>query len=326
MCHEQQLDYARVADGAYDFRPAFALTAQLLRQADFAFGNLETSLAADRFSGYPTFRTPLAFAEALADAGFDGLFVANNHAWDGREAGMRTTRRALDSLGMKAIGGQSGPGPAHVLFRRGAFRLAVLAFAAHSNAPVPPEHRHQLPLLPDSAALAQALAAARREADVVVVHAHFGDEKSLVPNARQRQWAGWAMASGADLVVADHPHVLQPWHRFKTAPGSRLDSGLVAYSLGNFLAHQLRPPTNIGLLLQVRLKPEGELGWRLAAVEAIPTLMGVFTHGPRKQHVVIPLPPYAPDAQASEDAIGLLDPLQQRRWREGWGQVRHFWE
>ena len=68
-------------------------------------------------------------------------------------------------------------------------------------------------------------AAARAEYVVVMLHA--GTEYVAVPSGRQREFARSAIEAGADVVIGHHPHVLQPWERYR--------DGLVLYSLGNFV-------------------------------------------------------------------------------------------
>jgi poly-gamma-glutamate capsule biosynthesis protein CapA/YwtB (metallophosphatase superfamily) len=79
------------------------------------------------------------------------------------------------------------------------------------------------------------VAAAREEADLVVVHVHWG-----VPNGwcaafqgpladYQRPLGRRLVEAGADLVVGHHPHVV---HGVEAHAG-----GLIAYSLGNFFFH-----------------------------------------------------------------------------------------
>jgi len=75
-------------------------------------------------------------------------------------------------------------------------------------------------------AIAAAVRAARRRADVVVATFHWGVERATSENARQRAFAQAALSAGA--VIGAHPHVLQPIRRLA---GRRL----IAYSLGNFV-------------------------------------------------------------------------------------------
>jgi poly-gamma-glutamate capsule biosynthesis protein CapA/YwtB (metallophosphatase superfamily) len=70
------------------------------------------------------------------------------------------------------------------------------------------------------------VAAARAQADVVVVLAHSGYEYYLRPNAIQRAIGHAAIDAGAALVIMAHSHTLQGVEHY--------NGGVIAYSLGNF--------------------------------------------------------------------------------------------
>jgi poly-gamma-glutamate synthesis protein (capsule biosynthesis protein) len=106
-------------------------------------------------------------------------------------------------------------------------RIAVLAFSH-----MLPTSFYASPTRPGTnpAGIAEVradVAAARSQAEVVVVTFHWGEELSPSPSPSQRYLAEAAVEAGADLVVGHHPHVLQGLERRGHA--------LVAYSLGNFL-------------------------------------------------------------------------------------------
>ena len=94
MVHDPQIGAAwNEALQSYDFSPQISPLAPLLASADLTVGNLETTFGGPRrkYTGYPCFSTPDPWATALKDAGFDGLFTANNHCLDrGREGVLRT--------------------------------------------------------------------------------------------------------------------------------------------------------------------------------------------------------------------------------------------
>lgn len=101
------------------------------------------------------------------------------------------------------------------------------------------------------------IAAARAEADLVVVNLHMGYQFASAPGEAVVEAAHAAVEAGADLVVCHHPHVLQ---------GLEFHQGhLIAYSLGNFLFDQdflstfrsafLRTVWEGGSLLQARIVP-----------------------------------------------------------------------
>jgi poly-gamma-glutamate synthesis protein (capsule biosynthesis protein) len=215
----------------------FARVAPILRQADVTVGNLECALGN---RGKParksyTLRGPTAAAADLAGAGFDVLALANNHSLDYGPAALDETARLLDAAGVRHAGAGANEEAAHrpaVLEVKG-FRLAFLAYVD-----TPAEGRYAaatwsaLGERPGVAwakpgRIAADVAAARREADLVIVLLHSGYEGVQVPNKIQRQAAHAAIDAGAVLVIGSHPHVLQGVERY--------GNGVIAYSLGNFV-------------------------------------------------------------------------------------------
>lgn len=72
--------------------------------------------------------------------------------------------------------------------------------------------------------------------DVIIACCHWGIEREYYPNKFQRDTAHELIDSGADLVIGNHPHVLQ---------GVELYSGkVICYSLGNFCFGGNRNPTD----------------------------------------------------------------------------------
>jgi poly-gamma-glutamate synthesis protein (capsule biosynthesis protein) len=71
------------------------------------------------------------------------------------------------------------------------------------------------------------VAAARKQADVVIVSLHSGVEYTDAPQPGQQRLARAAIDAGALLVLGHHPHSLQGWEWY--------GEGLIIYSLGNFV-------------------------------------------------------------------------------------------
>lgn len=85
-----------------------------------------------------------------------------------------------------------------------------------------------------------AVTAARREADLVIVFNHWGDEGNSCANSTQKTFAGKLSAAGADLIIGAHAHTLQ---------GSGwLGPTFVAYGLANFLWYGTSKSTETGVL------------------------------------------------------------------------------
>jgi len=106
MCHQEQLNAARISPGIYDFNYVFDHVRPYFMAADFSIGNLETTIVRPElgFAGWPLFRSPLALGEAIQNAGISFLTTGNNHSFDAGAAGVIQTIEALNYLGIPFTG------------------------------------------------------------------------------------------------------------------------------------------------------------------------------------------------------------------------------
>lgn len=241
----------------------FAGVQSVLASADVLVGNLECALTS---SSQPqpktyTFAAPPETANALVLAGFDVLSLANNHAMDYGAGGLADTVKNLNQNGIASVGAGMNAADAHrpVIVERNGLRLAFLAYA---NVPVENSgFDAQVWKATDSQpGIAWAepnqikvdVAAAKKEADVIIVLLHSGYEiTSIIPNISndQRLAAHVAIDAGAALVIGSHPHFLQSIERYH--------GGLIAYSLGNFVFDDYQGIANASIILRVVLTPAG---------------------------------------------------------------------
>ena len=132
---DRALGYAIDVQGQVDY--PFALVADPLRNADLTVGNFESALGS---SGSPavksyTFRAPPAAAASVANAGFDVVSLANNHALD---FGADTLLEALGLLadqGVATIGAGVNAGAARAPYVTTVNGL-TLAFLGYVHVPV----------------------------------------------------------------------------------------------------------------------------------------------------------------------------------------------
>jgi poly-gamma-glutamate capsule biosynthesis protein CapA/YwtB (metallophosphatase superfamily) len=247
--------------------PRFPWTSvgRALRRADIAFGNLEcaVSVRGEPFPKQFTFRgTPAALKGLRRHSGIDVLNLANNHVGDfGREATVDTVR-AVEGLGMRAVG--AGPDLRRALAPQVVERLGLrVAFVGFSSiAPLEFAAGDDSPgtAWASAESIARAVRAARRKADVVVATFHWGIERATFESAEQRLLAQAAAAAGAQLVIGAHPHVLQPIRREGAA--------LVAYSLGNFVFGAGSTDTTATGILEAGLTADGVASarWRAGRI------------------------------------------------------------
>jgi poly-gamma-glutamate synthesis protein (capsule biosynthesis protein) len=263
----------------------YALIAPLMT-GDIGFANLEGPLT-DRGEIWPkgyNFRTPPRFAAGLPAGRFNVVTLANNHAMDYGAIGMQDTIAALDAEGLRHTGGGDSIAQAiapTVLDVRGvrvAFVACVLtpnegggfdvhAWAARASEPGV--------AVCSSPLLGGAIAAGRRLADFVVVAVHAGDEYHNAPNRTQRELANEVIASGADVYIGAHAHVVQPIER--------RGNQLIAWGLGNFIFDlddvdlANIPEPRVSLILNVTLtKGRGVTAW-----EAVPVTLDADEDRPR---------------------------------------------
>jgi len=235
MVHGQQLAAAHGSRG-YNFDPSFGPVAHTISAADIAAGNLETTLRIGSYTGYPSFRSPTAFARALHDAGFDVLTTANNHTLDGGAFGVRYTSRYLDRIGVAHTGSDNN---GMLIVEHDGIKVAYLAYTYGTNGIRSPSRGSVNKA--NMAQMRRAISSAHRKADVVVVCPHWGAEYSRTPEGSTRSKSRALIDAGADLVLASHPHVVRPVERYH--------GGYIVYSMGNFISGQSRPYTDLGIMV-----------------------------------------------------------------------------
>ncbi|MBG9736385.1 CapA family protein [Paenibacillus alvei] len=247
-----------VKDKGYDFPYYYAKS--LLQDADLAIGNLETPLTT---GGKPAdnklfvYKSSPKMAQVMADAGIDIVNLANNHSMDQGEEGLLDTFQALKAANVSYIGAGKNSKEAYtpLIVERNGIKLAFLGLSRV----IPDDSWYAWKNKPGVATTyegtkeraAESIKAAKKEADIVVVIAHWGEERTDEPNAKQKELAKLFVDSGADLIVGGHPHVVQGFEQ-------QQDSW-IAYSMGNFIFTQAEnPKTWETMALQAECKKDGK--------------------------------------------------------------------
>ncbi|MDR1001103.1 MAG: CapA family protein [Clostridiales bacterium] len=275
MVHQWQLDSAYNASSAtYDFRHGFELVTPYLTAADFTIGNLETTFAGRDMgiSEYPRFNTPDEFGEALRDTGFDLLSTANNHTNDKNAAGIFRTLDVLDSLDIGHTGSYRSKEESEQLtiVNVNGIDIAFLSYTYGTNG-IPLQYDWSMNLLEDEKIEADILQACSI-ADFIIVIPHMGDEYVENTSEAYRARARAMLKLGADMVLASHPHVVQPYE-FVTVTdddGSERNCFII-YSLGNFISSQRTLPRDQGIILNASIEQHGGDKPVIKSVSFVPT-------------------------------------------------------
>ena len=253
---------------AYDFKPMFAAIAPYLRRADYTVCNLETRMAGGGlpYTGYPRFNAPDELADALAYAGVDLCATANNHSADKGWPGIVNTLKRLDAVGIAHIGTYRNPKDKAVPFIADikGIKVAFINYTDYLNERTPPAAWTVNFLKDPRQVAADAQAARKAGADIIIAFLHWGREWAILPNDEQTSYALGSrrypglLAEGVDVILGAHPHVPQDaiGIRREYASGSR--NKYVVYSMGNFLSDMTTPHADSGVIVYVNIRKTGE--------------------------------------------------------------------
>lgn len=248
-----------------DYTRPFTPTRPLLAGADLTVANLEGVLSneirppADPYTFL--FVGSGHFTSGLRYAGIDAVSLANNHSMNFGSRGLSHTLTLLSQAGIVPFGAGMNLAEARrpALFTVKGVTLAFLGYDAISDDYLAGEERAgSAPA--DPALIAEDIAAARGQADVVIVYFHWGWEYTHDPSPWQQTLARQAVEAGADLVIGSHPHWVQGLERYRGVP--------ILYSLGNFVADQMWSlETRQGLIAHLIFRGKHLAGLRLHAVQ-----------------------------------------------------------
>jgi len=257
MCHSPQFQFAQISKDSFDFKPVFCEVKKYFTEADLTIGNLETTISGkeSRYSGYPLFNSPNEYLEALKDAGFDILLTANNHSLDRGKKGVLRTIELIKKNGMESIGSYHSQQDRDSIqvFNIKEIKIAILSYTYGLNGNYIAKNEKFLVNVIDTTFLKQDILDARnKNADVVLIYFHFGDEYQCKPNSFQKGIVKQAIDYGADIIIGSHPHVIQPVEYFNSNK-NKIGKGLIAYSLGNFISNQRWRYSDAGVILNLKI-------------------------------------------------------------------------
>lgn len=294
MGHGPQIQAAwHEASKSHVYDSCWAWLRPWIEPADWAIANLEVTLAGPPYSGYPQFSSPDELAFSLQRAGFDALVTANNHTMDRGGKGMVRTLDMLDSIGLLHTGSFRDTAErlrqSPLLLAKNGIRIALINATYGTNGiPVPSPHIvHSL----DTLLLGEELAKADSlKADFTLVFVHWGSEYQRQESEEQRLLADWLRRRGADAVIGAHPHVIQPVRSDST--------GLVCYSLGNFISNQRERYKDGGLLYGLTLQKIGNAPAYIAAHGHLPVWVHKSPLRSPNQYRLIPVFDWEKNPQA----------------------------
>ncbi|MFJ9942147.1 CapA family protein [Streptomyces erythrochromogenes] len=272
-------------DDGYDFRPMFSGVKTLVSGADLALCHMETIYGEEGgpFSGYPAFKSPPEVADGLKDAGYDGCSTASNHTLDDGAAGLRRTLDRFDKVGLRHAGSARTAAEAATVttYTAGSAKVAHLAYTYDTNGyPLPDGQPWAVNLMKQDKIIADARAARKAGADVVLVSLHWGTEWQTEPDETQLSLGRALTASQTagrpdiDMILGTHAHIPQPYEK--------VNGTWIVYGMGDQVAGEMFNHTgardlrgNYGSIGRFTFAPPGAAGqrWQVTGAEFVPQMM-----------------------------------------------------
>lgn len=260
-------------------------TLNVMRQADIFMVNNEFTYST---RGTPTenkqytLRAQPDTVRYLDDMGVDIVSLANNHTYDYGEVSLLDTLDTLESADMPYVGAgrniEEAMKPSYFIVHD--VKIAIVAATQIEKLDYPDtkgatDTSAGVFRCWNSSKVFDVIRQAKEESDYVVVYVHWGTEMMEQTDWAQDELAPKLADAGADLIIGDHPHILQKIDYIGDVP--------VIYSLGNYWFNGKTRDTG---LFEVTLDLEG----RTNTLRFIPALQANSTTniltGEEKQRVL----------------------------------------
>jgi Bacterial capsule synthesis protein PGA_cap len=245
----------------------------LLAHTDLAMVNFESSLTFGGTCPDPqpkqyVFSAPPSALDAFRGAGATLVTEANNHGEDCGLPGLlqALTIRARSHYRVIGIGANAQQAFTSYQTNIEGERLGIIAATQVIDDDLIPTWT-ATPAQPGLASayqtqeLVDAVRAARRVDDTVIVFLHWGIQLDACPDPIQEPLAELLVRAGADIVVGSHAHVL--------LGAGYLGTAFVDYGLGNFAFYNDPAPTNLSGALAVTVTGRhiDAYAWRPAIIQ-----------------------------------------------------------
>ena len=163
----------------------------------------------------------------ITSYGIEAVSLSNNHAGDYGNQGRTDTIKAVEDAGL-IWGNDSNT----IYYEKNGYRIAIITTGLWASWWW---KSRILPRLED----------AKKNSDFQIIYWHGGTEKIHAPEDWKVEVSHLMVDAGADLVIGNHPHVLQPREIYNGVP--------IFYSIGNFCYGGAKRPENRTVIYQYTL-------------------------------------------------------------------------
>lgn len=280
LCHNTQYWDAYNSDTKqYDFSYVYEDIKYYTKISDIVVGSLETTFAGEDigYSNYPTFNSPDSLAYALKKIGVDVISLAGNHALDYGYTGLCRTIDVLDDADISHLGTYKTAEEQEELLVKDVkgVKIAFINYTYGTNGiPLPSGKDFCVNLIDKNLINKQISKAKDLEVDMIVACMHWGTEYKTTANSEQKELADFLFENGVDIIIGNHPHVLEPMEkRTITLEDGTVKDVFVVYALGNFTADQRDEITRDSAILNLNITKDLDGKISINKVDYVPIYM-----------------------------------------------------
>lgn len=172
------------------------------------------------------YRSKTSNVEILTSSSVEGVSLANNHYGDYGQQGRKDTLEAVKNAGLLY-----GTNNDTFYLEKNGYKIAVICHGLWNEW--------------QADAIISRIKEAETQSDFQIVFYHGGKERVHTPDKWRVRASQKLVDNGADLVVGNHPHVLQPIESYNGVD--------IIYSMGNFCFGGSRRPENRTIIYQLNL-------------------------------------------------------------------------
>lgn len=314
LLHDDVIRSGKTREG-YDYTNIYTWFAPYVSALDYAAADMEGTLCSDEYgypyAGYPCFNAPDEIVDAVKGAGFDMMLTANNHSYDTILLGFNRTQEVIDDRELDHLGTQLSTADSRWMVKDvGGISVGMTCYTystGYSNSgsfclngvPLDPDASQRINAftygnLPAFYEQLQGEIAEMKEcgAEAIVVFMHWGDEYQITNNETQRAIAQQLCDMGVDVIVGNHPHVVQPVELFTTKDGSH--GTLCLYSTGNSVSNFFETATfpvhtEDGMLFSFTFARYSDGTVLLEGAEILPTWVWRYWENEEPRFRIVPL-------------------------------------
>ena len=196
--------------------------------------------------------TPKELGDSIANAGFQVVLHGSMYSYGQKEKGINNTINFwktkypnITVLGISNTLEESQKD--YYIYVHNNLKIGIINFSGFSSSSIPKKNAFMVNTI-NKKKLEDCVSKLKQETDFIIVCVSWGEKGGQFPNKKQIGLAKLIASYGVDLIVGNHPIMVQPVSYIKSDNGNKT---LVFWSLGLFVGDDKKANSNIGALANV---------------------------------------------------------------------------